>query len=216
VRRASLLGLDGVLAGLVMFVTPQSAEANICSLPSSPLFAPAHQIDGRDFESIIVQYLYNEAFDVVSFSSGDRVVFGQFSAPDAFLAKLDEVRDDYLARRWSNGKHQPPNEDVPGIARWLFRDAVTFEGYVFDPPFGWLQEEFELDVPYSCGEEGYCDLGINLHRPSINMVHSYGGSNGAVAANVFGVCDSINGLDVVTQERVDMLHQCLLAERCPQ
>jgi hypothetical protein len=208
------VGWLAVAGSLTIFAGVGPAQANICALPPD-MFKRTDFAEGQSTDELIIPYLSNEAFDVTNFAPDDRLVFGRFSAPNGFRAQLDEALEGYMAKRWPGGWGTPPDDSISDFGHWIFLDAVTFEGYVFDPKTGWQQETLVLDVPYSCGEEGYCNLGINLERPSINMIHKYAGPDGPETATVLGVCDSINGLDVVTQARIEELHQCLLAHHCP-
>lgn len=212
--KEAFIGWLAVTGSLTLFGGAGPLQANICGLPPE-MFDQKDFADGQSIDELIAPYLFNDVFDVPNFAPDDRLVFGRFSAPNGFQAKLDEALEDYMAKRWPDEPDMSPDESVSDFGHWMFMDAVTFEGQVFDPQTGWQQETLVLDVPYNCGEEGYCELGINLGRPSINMIHKYGDPDGPMSATVLSTCDSINGLDVVTQARVDELHQCLLANRCP-
>lgn len=209
-KKATLFGWLGVVSSLTLFGGARPVEANICALPPE-MFPPEWGIENLNTDHLIIPYLYNHAFDVPNFAPDDRVVYGRFSAPEGFHAQLDEALKEYMVKRWGS----PRDESVSDFGHWIFPDAVTFEDYVFDPKTGWQEETLVLDVPYSCGEEGYCNLGVNLARPSINMIHKYGEPEGPETATALGICESINGIDIATQVRIDELHQCLLAKRCP-
>lgn len=213
--KSSLLGWVGGLASIGILAGSGPVHARSCG-PLPFMIDPMNPyVVGKDNEHLFVDYLFNHSLDAMNLGPNDRVVYGQFSAPDGLVPLLDGVLKDYEIRKFPNGKDAPSDDNVPSFVSGVFPQTATFEGFVFQHGEGWREDTFVLDVTYECNDDGYCDMAVNFDRPSIDLVRNYGSPNGVVAADVIGICDREMGADEVTKERIDLLEQCMMAKRCP-